>query len=123
MGSVSIARQALNVFRMKLLGATVIPVESGSRTLKDARERGAAGDWVSAPMCGEYYSLGSALGPHPYPMIVRNFHRVIGDEARAAVAEARGKLPDVIVAASRRVQRDRSLLALHQGQAPCGSWC
>jgi tryptophan synthase beta chain len=96
MGSVDIARQALNVFRMKLLGATVIPVESGSRTLKDAVNE-ALRDWVTNVRT-TYYLLGSALGPHPYPMMVRNFHRVIGDEARAQMRKLGGKLPDVIVA-------------------------
>ncbi|HTY77116.1 MAG TPA: tryptophan synthase subunit beta [Candidatus Bathyarchaeia archaeon] len=96
MGSVDIARQALNVFRMKLLGATVIPVESGSRTLKDAVNE-ALRDWVTNVRT-TYYLLGSALGPHPYPMMVRDFHRVIGLEARAQIRKATGKLPDVIVA-------------------------
>ena len=96
MGSVDIARQALNVFRMKLLGATVIPVESGSRTLKDAVNE-ALRDWVTNVRT-TYYLLGSALGPHPYPMMVRNFNRVIGDEARAQMRKLGGKLPDVIVA-------------------------
>jgi len=96
MGSVDIARQALNVFRMKLLGATVVPVESGSKTLKDAVNE-ALRDWVTNVRT-TYYLLGSALGPHPYPMMVRNFHRVIGDEARAQMRKVGGKLPDVIVA-------------------------
>jgi tryptophan synthase beta chain len=96
MGSVDIARQALNVFRMKLLGATVVPVESGSRTLKDAVNE-ALRDWVTNVRT-TYYLLGSALGPHPYPMMVRNFHRVIGDEARAQMRKLGGKLPDVVVA-------------------------
>jgi tryptophan synthase beta chain len=96
MGSVDIERQALNVFRMKLLGATVVPVESGSRTLKDAVNE-ALRDWVTNVRT-TYYLLGSALGPHPYPMMVRNFHRVIGDEARAQMRKRGGKLPDVIVA-------------------------
>jgi tryptophan synthase beta chain len=96
MGSVDIARQALNVFRMKLLGATVIPVESGSRTLKDAVNE-ALRDWVTN-VRSTYYLLGSSLGPHPYPMMVRDFHRVIGDEARAQSRKLAGKLPDAIVA-------------------------
>ena len=96
MGSVDIARQALNVFRMKLLGATVVPVESGSKTLKDAVNE-ALRDWVTNVRT-TYYLLGSALGPHPYPMMVRNFHRVIGDEARVQMRKLGGKLPDVIVA-------------------------
>ena len=96
MGSVDIERQALNVFRMKLLGATVIPVESGSRTLKDAVNE-ALRDWVTN-VRSTYYLLGSSLGPHPYPMMVRDFHRVIGDEARAQSRKLAGKLPDAIVA-------------------------
>ena len=96
MGSVDIARQALNVFRMKLLGATVIPVESGSRTLKDAVNE-ALRDWVTN-VDSTYYLLGSALGPHPYPMMVRDFHRVIGEEARAQSKRATGRLPDLLVA-------------------------
>jgi tryptophan synthase beta chain len=96
MGSVDIARQALNVFRMKLLGATVVPVESGSKTLKDAVNE-ALRDWVTNVRT-TYYLLGSALGPHPYPVMVRDFHRVIGEEARAQVRKLTGKLPDLLVA-------------------------
>jgi tryptophan synthase beta chain len=96
MGSVDIARQALNVFRMKLLGAAVIPVESGSKTLKDAVNE-ALRDWVTN-VRSTYYLLGSALGPHPYPMMVRDFHRVIGEEARAQARKITGKLPDLLVA-------------------------
>src|SRR3990172_7892845 len=96
MGSVDIARQALNVFRMKLLGAAVIPVESGSKTLKDAVNE-ALWDWVTN-VRSTYYLLGSALGPHPYPMMVRDFHRFIGEEARAQARKITGKLPDLLVA-------------------------
>ncbi len=96
MGSVDIARQALNVFRMKLLGATVIPVESGSKTLKDAVNE-ALRDWVTN-VRSTYYLLGSALGPHPYPVMVRDFHRVIGEEARVQARRLTGKLPDLLVA-------------------------
>jgi tryptophan synthase beta chain len=96
MGSVDIARQALNVFRMKLLGATVIPVESGSRTLKDAVNE-ALRDWVTNVRT-TYYLLGSALGPHPYPMMVRDLHAVIGREARRQSRRILEKLPDVLVA-------------------------
>ncbi|HKW90696.1 MAG TPA: tryptophan synthase subunit beta [Methylomirabilota bacterium] len=96
MGSVDIERQALNVFRMKLLGARVIPVESGSRTLKDAVNE-ALRDWVTN-VRGTYYLLGSVMGPHPYPMMVRDFHRVIGEEARAQARKATGRLPDLLVA-------------------------
>jgi tryptophan synthase beta chain len=96
MGSVDIERQALNVFRMKLLGATVVPVESGSRTLKDAVNE-ALRDWVTNVRT-TYYLLGSAMGPHPYPMMVRDFHRVIGEETRAQARKLTGKLPDLLVA-------------------------
>jgi len=96
MGSVDIERQALNVFRMKLLGARVIPVESGSKTLKDAVNE-ALRDWVTNVRT-TYYLLGSVMGPHPYPMLVRDFQRVIGDEARAQSRRMIGRLPDLLVA-------------------------
>ena len=96
MGVEDMARQELNVFRMRLLGAKVIPVESGSRTLKDAVNE-AMRDWVTNVRT-TYYLLGSALGPHPYPMMVRDFHTVIGKEARAQARRAIGRLPDVVVA-------------------------
>jgi tryptophan synthase beta chain len=96
MGSVDVERQALNVFRMELLGARVIPVEGGSKTLKDAVNE-ALRDWVTNVRT-TYYLLGSAMGPHPYPMMVRDFHRVIGEEARAQSRTATGRLPDLVVA-------------------------
>jgi tryptophan synthase beta chain len=96
MGTVDIARQQPNVFRMKLLGAEVIPVESGSRTLKDAINE-AIRDWVTN-VRDTFYLLGSALGPHPYPMMVRDFQSVIGVEAREQIVEAAGRLPDVCIA-------------------------
>jgi len=96
MGRVDVERQALNVFRMKLLGATVIPVESGSKTLKDAVNE-ALRDWVTNVRT-TYYLLGSVMGPHPYPMMVRDFQRVIGEEARAQARRATGRLPDLLVA-------------------------
>jgi tryptophan synthase beta chain len=96
MGAEDIERQALNVFRMRLLGAKVIPVESGSRTLKDAVNE-ALRDWVTNVRT-TYYLLGSALGPHPYPMMVRDFHTVIGREVRRQSRRALGRLPDVLVA-------------------------
>jgi tryptophan synthase beta chain len=96
MGSVDMARQKPNVFRMKLMGAEVIPVESGSRTLKDAINE-AMRDWVTNVRT-TFYLLGSALGPHPYPRIVRDFQSVIGVEARAQMLEAVGQLPDVCIA-------------------------
>lgn len=96
MGSVDMARQRPNVFRMKLLGAEVIPVDSGSRTLKDAITE-AIRDWVTNVET-THYLLGSALGPHPYPLIVRDFQSVIGVEARAQMLEQAGRLPDVCIA-------------------------
>jgi tryptophan synthase beta chain len=96
MGTDDMARQALNVFRMRLLGATVAPVDGGSRTLKDAINE-AMRDWV-ANVERTYYALGSALGPHPYPLMVREFQSVIGQEARAQILDAVGRLPDLVVA-------------------------
>ena len=96
MGSVDIERQALNVFRMKLLGAQVHPVESGSRTLKDAVNK-ALRDWVTN-VATTYYCLGSVVGPHPYPAIVRDFQSVIGREIREQALSEIGRLPDAIVA-------------------------
>ncbi len=96
MGTVDIARQQPNVFRMKLLGAEVRPVESGSRTLKDAINE-AIRDWVTNVET-TYYLLGSALGPHPYPTMVRDFQSVIGREARAQILEIEGRLPDRLIA-------------------------
>ena len=96
MGTVDMARQRPNVFRMNLLGATVQPVESGSRTLKDAIND-AIRDWVTNVRT-TYYLLGSALGPHPYPMMVRDFQSVIGHEARQQMMTLAGRLPDVLVA-------------------------
>jgi tryptophan synthase beta chain len=96
MGSVDMARQSLNVRRMRLLGASVVPVESGAKTLKDAVNE-AMRDWVTNVRT-TFYSLGSALGPHPYPQMVRDFHKVIGEEARAQIQEAAGRLPDELVA-------------------------
>jgi tryptophan synthase beta chain len=96
MGEVDTERQALNVARMKLLGAEVIPVKSGSRTLKDAINE-ALRDWV-ANVDTTHYLLGTAAGGHPFPMMVRNFHRVIGEEARRQILEQTGRLPDVVAA-------------------------
>ncbi|TML10627.1 MAG: tryptophan synthase subunit beta [Actinobacteria bacterium] len=98
MGEVDIARQALNVFRMKLLGAEVRPASSGSRTLKDAVNE-ALRDWV-ATVETSHYCLGSAMGPHPYPWMVRELQRVIGDEARAQCEAVMGigRVPDVVTA-------------------------
>jgi tryptophan synthase beta chain len=96
MGTEDMRRQALNVVRMELLGATVHGVDAGSRTLKDAINE-AMRDWV-ANVNDTYYLLGSALGPHPYPLMVREFQSVIGREARAQFLEQTGKLPDIVVA-------------------------
>jgi tryptophan synthase beta chain len=96
MGAEDVERQALNVFRMNLLGARVVPVEAGSRTLKDAINE-TLRDWVTHVRT-TYYVLGSALGPHPYPMMVRDFHAVIGQEARRQARRALGRLPDAVVA-------------------------
>lgn len=96
MGTVDMARQQPNVFRMKLLGTEVIPVESGTKTLKDAINE-AMRDWVTNVRTS-FYLLGSALGPHPYPMIVRDFQSVIGVEARAQMLAQTGRLPDAAIA-------------------------
>jgi tryptophan synthase beta chain len=96
MGSEDMARQSLNVFRMRLLGAEVIDVRAGSKTLKDAINE-AMRDWVTN-VTDTYYLLGSVLGPHPYPLMVREFQSVIGREARAQCLDQLGRLPDVIVA-------------------------
>jgi len=96
MGAEDVERQQLNVFRMQLMGAKVIPVESGGRTLKDAINE-ALRDW-SASFENTHYLLGTAAGPHPFPTIVREFQRVIGREARAQMVEQLSRLPDVVVA-------------------------
>jgi tryptophan synthase beta chain len=96
MGEEDVRRQALNVFRMKLLGATVRPVASGSRTLKDSINE-AMRDWVTN-VTDTYYLVGSTMGPHPYPQMVRDFQSVIGREARQQMLSQKGQLPDVVVA-------------------------
>lgn len=96
MGSLDVKRQRLNVFRMRMLGAKVIPVKSGSGTLKDAINE-ALRDW-SANVEDTHYLLGSVVGPHPYPMIVRDFQRVIGKETRKQIVDLEGRLPDAILA-------------------------
>jgi len=96
MGEEDMRRQRLNVFRMRLLGAKVVPVTAGSRTLKDAISE-AMRDWVTN-VGDTYYLLGSALGSHPYPMMVRDFQKVIGEEARAQMLERAGRLPDSVFA-------------------------
>ena len=97
MGAVDVERQAPNVFRMKMLGAEVIPVQSGSRTLKDAMNE-ALRDWVTN-VADTFYCIGTVAGPHPYPAMVRDFQSVIGIETRAQMLEAEGRLPDSLIAA------------------------
>src|SRR5438128_6937074 len=96
MGAEDVRRQALNVFRMRLLGAEVVRVDAGARTLKDAINE-ALRDWVTN-LRDTYYLLGSALGPHPYPLMVREFQRVIGREAREQILSASGRLPRALIA-------------------------
>ena len=96
MGSVDVARQSLNVYRMKLLGATVVAVESGSKTLKDALNE-ALRDWVTN-VDNTFYIIGTVAGPHPYPAMVRDFQAIIGREARQQCLEQTGRLPDALVA-------------------------
>ena len=96
MGAVDVARQAPNVFRMEMLGAKVIPVQSGTRTLKDAMNE-ALRDWVTN-VHDTFYCIGTVAGPHPYPMMVRDFQSIIGVETRAQMQEAEGRLPDLLVA-------------------------
>ena len=96
MGAVDVARQQPNVFRMKLLGAEVVAVESGAKTLKDAMNE-ALRHWV-ANVHDTFYIIGTVAGPHPYPELVRDFQSVIGDEAREQILEAEGRLPDMLIA-------------------------
>jgi len=96
MGAVDCARQMLNVYRMKMLGAEVVPVHAGQKTLKEAVNE-AMRDWVTN-IRSTHYILGTAYGAHPYPVMVRNFQRVIGDEARAQILEKEGRLPDLLLA-------------------------
>ena len=96
MGAVDCERQSLNVFRMKMLGAEVVPVKAGQQTLKEAISE-AMRDWVTN-VRHTHYILGTAYGAHPYPLMVRNFHRVIGDEARKQILEKEERLPDLLIA-------------------------
>ncbi|OQA32502.1 MAG: Tryptophan synthase beta chain [Betaproteobacteria bacterium ADurb.Bin341] len=96
MGSEDIRRQAANVYRMKLLGATVVPVESGSKTLKDALNE-AMRDWVTN-IGNTFYIIGTVAGPHPYPMMVRDFQKIIGEECLTQMPELAGRQPDVVIA-------------------------
>ena len=96
MGADDVKRQAMNVYRMRLLGATVVPVQSGSKTLKDAMNE-AMRDWVTN-VDSTYYVIGTVAGPHPYPQLVRDFQSIIGREARKQIQEQAGRLPDALVA-------------------------
>jgi len=96
MGEEDIRRQSLNVFKMKLLGANVIPVKTGSKTLKDATNE-ALRDWMSS-VVNTHYIIGSVVGPHPYPMMVRDFQIIIGQEVKEQIQKAEGRLPDYIIA-------------------------
>jgi tryptophan synthase beta chain len=96
MGAVDIERQQINVYRMKLLGAEVVPVTSGSKTLKDALNE-AMRDWVTN-VADTFYIIGTVAGPHPYPLMVRDFNAIVGREARAQMLEQYGRLPDVLTA-------------------------
>jgi tryptophan synthase beta chain len=96
MGAVDIERQKINVYRMKLLGAEVVPVTSGSKTLKDALNE-AMRDWVTN-VADTFYIIGTVAGPHPYPMMVRDFNAIVGREARAQMLQQYGRLPDVLIA-------------------------
>ena len=115
MGSEDIKRQSLNVFRMKLLGATVVPVESGSKTLKDALNE-AMRDWVTN-VENTFYIIGTVAGPHPYPMMVRDFNSVIGRELRTQMPEAdRPSAGCGRRLRGRRLERHGRVLSLHRGQ-------
>src|SRR5215813_7381220 len=96
MGTEDVQRQAMNVYRMKLLGASVVPVESGSKTLKDALNE-AMRDWVTN-VENTFYIIGTVAGPHPYPMMVRDFQKVIGEECREQMPELAGRQPDAVIA-------------------------
>jgi tryptophan synthase beta chain len=108
MGEVDMARQELNVFRMRLLGAEVVPVASGSRTLKDAINE-AIRDWVTNVRT-THYIIGSVLGPHPYPLVVRDFQSIIGREALSQLKRRTGAIPDVAVARRRWLECHRIVL-------------
>ena len=115
MGEEDMRRQELNVFRMRLLGAEVRGVSGGSATLKDAINE-AMRDWVTN-VRNTFYILGSALGSHPYPTMVRDFHRVISKEAKRQIMEQEGRLPDAIVACvGGGVERYRRILRIHPGR-------
>ena len=114
MGEEDTIRQALNVYRMRLLGATVIPVTSGTATLKDAVSE-AMREW-SNRVDDTHYCLGSVMGPHPFPTIVRDFQAVISQEIRSQMLEKEGRLPDAVLACVGGLQCHRQLLPLHRRQ-------
>ena len=118
MGAEDIQRQSPNVFRMKLLGATVVPVESGSKTLKDALNE-AMRDWVTN-VENTFYIIGTVAGPHPYPMMVRDFQSVIGNEAMAQIRKWPGASRMRCRLRGRRLQRDGHVLSLHRLQGAAG---
>ena len=121
MGAEDIQRQSLNVYRMRLLGAEVISVGSGTQTLKDAINE-ALRDWVTNVET-THYLIGSVVGPHPYPLLVRDFQSVIGREAREQFLEARNALPDCVVACvRRRQQRHRHLPPVHPRRRCSADW-
>ena len=119
MGEEDMRRQRLNVFRMRMLGAKVVGVANGSRTLKDAISE-AMRDWVTN-VHSTHYLLGSALGAHPYPMMVRDFHRVIGEETRRQILERERRLPDShLRLRGRRQQRHRNVSRRFSAMRACG---
>ncbi len=123
MGAVDVERQAPNVGRMQLMGATVVPVTAGDRTLRAAIDE-ALRDWVSDPD-GTYYVLGSAVGPHPYPYLVRELQAVIGREARAQMLAHRGRIAGRRgCLRGRRIQRDRAVpsLSRRRRRCNCSAW-
>jgi tryptophan synthase beta chain len=120
MGAEDVARQSLNVFRMRLLGSRVIAVQSGSRTLKDAMNE-AMRDWVTN-VADTYYLIGSVAGPHPYPEMVRELQSVIGREARAQIVAATGRLPDALVACVGGGSNAAGLFAPFIGDAAVRMW-
>ena len=121
MGSLNVERQSLNVFRMKLLGAKVTAVDAGSRSLKDALNE-ALRDWI-ASVGSTYYLIGTAAGPHPYPMIVRDFQSVIGREARRQILKHEGRHSDALVACVNGGSNAyRALLSVHRGQRRAHVW-
>src|SRR3546814_8233313 len=110
MGAQDVERQKLNVFRMRLMGAEVVAVESGGRGLKDAVNE-ALRDWT-ASFADTHYLLGTVAGPHPFPLMVREFQRVIGQEARAQILEEEGRLPDAVIRSEEHTSELQSLMRI-----------